>query len=240
MSLLNHITSEKYISGSNCCSSQIIAKSRSIGQEFHVLGDCCGVGAEDGLIQALDATVLAYNFLVKKRFYVEAPKKLLLHTFVQANRLIFRVKKKNPSIELGFGAICVSDFEWWAVVLGDYLVFIYKNGKLEHIKLSQTFPALGKTKIGIDHKLNQFYSTGNKFAASEMILLMSKTLAQTVNEKRIAEVLSSHQKNKTDLVKTAEELVEEAIKRRKQNYYGLILVEKIEILPQITYISSRH
>ncbi|OGG08848.1 hypothetical protein A2699_06010 [Candidatus Gottesmanbacteria bacterium RIFCSPHIGHO2_01_FULL_43_15] len=209
------------------------AKHEQTGESIaadHYLSECiilaCGFGeqAELAAQEVVETTLLAYKILRTKQFYFSAHGQLMPKLVHIAGRKLFKLRSSFPDIKASLTVVCLSVKRWWIVSTDTTHIYLYRGQQLVRIlpqeELTQIEPQfLGETKYP------QAVFTEGDIQSQDQFLLTTKPLAETVNTKRLTEFLKSTSVTSEKWGQIPQEIVNEAVKRRKQSSYGAVLAE---------------
>ncbi len=192
-------------------------------QELLLLLSGTGNVPSDIIKQIASTALFAYRILVHKHFYLLAPKRLLLHTFIKSSRFLVRLQKIHPHYLMHMAAISVSENMWWMEFAGDFRGYFFHENEMVSVKSIHAHGRDAPAYFGRGKELPIMQTLGDKFITGDKLLIITTDLVKTVNEKKIQEIMWSDKSSQTK----AEMLISLAQQRRKQANYGVILVEKV-------------
>jgi len=192
---------------------QTIPSTCSIFKSF---SDDCVVGIEtkgeqaDALAAALlDTTQVAYKILMKKRFYIEAKKRLIIQFFKILSKQI--KKQKVPEHSVAIFVQFLSERAWWAVTTPQLSLFRVRNGKTAVLFGS---PIKSKRQISVSIAQLEPMALEGDTVPGDTFVVTNQTFRSTLNRKHLETSLSDTTSD--NLKQKAEELMQIASKRRKE------------------------
>ncbi len=209
----------------NSNSDAISAASQD--HEMFALIQGAGKLAIPAVSETQDQLRRVYKILRTKKFYLRAPKRCLRQTIKQGGRTILRLKKREPTTDAEIGGMVTTLKHWWAAVTGSMNMYLYrKDGILpilprKYIRL----PTLGEQPEVI------WEEAEGEFLAGDILILLTKSLVLTLNQPRIALLLSTYLGEKKSVTEMAKLLIDDAKERRSGDYGILLLHKPIDTLP---------
>lgn len=170
--------------------------------------------------ELLEMALASYRVQMKKLFYIEARQRLLKQIHKNLNR---RIKKFAGAehIYASLGSVAISTHTWWVSIVGDLVAYRFFEGKLERLIPERTADELylGQIKKAKTIKPRE---TRGEIPQGEIFIVCTIDTVRTLNEKKLNELVSQQ----IDLSEIAKQVVETALKRRRQAEYAVMLVNK--------------
>lgn len=158
----------------------------------------------------IEISVLAHLNLTRKPFYLEAPSHLLGQ---QYNWVVRKLRRTFPTLVNTFtwASLYVSGQEWFVGMAGDIWAYEWDGERLHKplpkVPAARGIPAMGNFRV----------ATGENVPGKQ-VMVVNRVLASTLNETKLQTLISTPD----NLQAIAENLVQTAVKRRKNTYAALI------------------
>jgi len=172
--------------------------------------------------EILSTVLLAYTIQRKKRFYSEAKEHLIKQLFKIAAKKVLKTSGLHDS-RAHLVILCSSARSWWWGILGDLRIYLYRD---------RTLTGFTQKTDGIELMFGQtltVHPTLYREVAlrNDRFIIATPDLLATLNEKRLSQQLTEAFSAELQLKSCADQLLYEAIKRRKQAQYAVLLVERV-------------
>ena len=193
-------------------------------QELFVLSHGLQVSSDVASTDVLDQALRAYRLLRMKKFYLRAPKRCLRQVMKQGGRVIKRLRKEIEHVDAELAGIIITQKHWWTAGVGNMRVYLYrKEAMLKVLPKKDTGESL--PTIGSEKKV-LWEETEGEFSSGDILLILTHDLAMTLSMSQIAKVITDNLQF-VKIQELAKILIEEAVKRRKQDGYGVLLIRKL-------------
>jgi hypothetical protein len=192
-----------------------------------------GKNAKYVVAEILEISIMTHKLLRNRKFYFKARLRLLKQQFFVVIRKLIRIKKFNnfdPQVSLTI--MDCSDWSYWINTISEDRIFLFRDQKLKRLlpqKLNQKFESLLHLKRS---DIDGMQIVLGEHQAGDIFIIMNKSLSQSINEKKIENMLNSINSKNISLDEICHNIVNEAKKRRVAESYGIFITKVLRNNPK--------